>query len=107
MPGQPGDHNNNQRRHAMSYPECPYCGEEVYDLGADMLECTDKFEHECPHCNKKILVQEETIIEHHLFKAPCLNGGDHTWNNVHGAQGVKHQSCFVCGATRPTPPAAP
>jgi DNA-directed RNA polymerase subunit RPC12/RpoP len=79
-------------------PECPYCGEKVHDIGADMLECADRYEHDCPHCGKKVLVQEEPVIEYHLFRAPCLNGGDHTWHNVHGAQGVKRQSCFVCGA---------
>lgn len=67
--------------------ECPYCGKEVeinHDDGYGYEE-NKTYEQECCHCGKTFAYTTAVSFYHELYEAPCMNGGEHKWKQMHGA----------------------
>ena len=69
----------------MNELECPYCGEDLGDYVDDCHESDVEYEYECSKCGKSFIF----IIEYYpcfsSYKADCLNGGEHEYENMIGA----------------------
>ena len=80
--------------------QCPYCRASVeinHDDGYGYEE-GETYEQECS-CGKTFGYTTSIIFTHDVFKAPCMNDGEHDWQDVHGCP-VGYQSnrlyCSVC-----------
>lgn len=66
---------------------CPYCGKRVeinHDDGYGYTE-GETYQQECDKCNKTFVYYTTKILCYDVYKAPCLNGEDHCWEDVQGA----------------------
>jgi hypothetical protein len=85
---------------AMDDVECPYC-EKYFDVDYCEREQGETFEHSCPHCGKMVFITLEFMPTFDIYKAPCLNGGEHDWYKTgsklsfHG----EYEEC-LCGETK-------
>jgi len=68
----------------MSDLECPYCGkgqeichDDGYGYEEDQLH-----EQECGECEKTFTFTTSTSFYYSGYKADCLNGGNHKWENT-------------------------
>lgn len=65
---------------------CPYCNEEVeinHDDGYGYEEGV-LFNQECGHCDNTFTYTTGIIFVYKAYKAPCLNGGPHSWKDNQG-----------------------
>ncbi len=67
----------------MSDLECPYCDGDV-EPDDDVREPNVKIERECRHCGKVFFYEIEYFPSYSSTKAPCLNGGDHSYKEIFG-----------------------
>jgi len=56
---------------------CPYCKKDVDDPD-DCYNTDERYDYECPHCEKTFLFTLDYTTNYHPIKADCLNGGEHT-----------------------------
>jgi glutaredoxin len=81
--------------------ECPYCKEEVeidHDDGYGYEE-GKVFNQECEHCNKTFTYTTSISYCHEAQQAPCLNGEEHKWKDIHGypmGYQSNRQRCEYC-----------
>lgn len=80
---------------------CPYCGLETdicHDDGYGYEE--DRVHQQECSCGKTFAYTTSISFYHDAFKAPCMNGEEHDWQDVHGYP-VGYQSnrkrCSICG----------
>ena len=85
----------------MNDVECPYCEEQVeinHDDGYGYEE-GKTYEQECSHCGKTFVYTTGIIFVYTTGIAPCKNGENHEWKQVHGLpigyQSNRHQ-CKWC-----------
>lgn len=74
----------------MSYAsydiECPYC-DEKQDIDHDDgygYEENNPYEQECRNCEKTFIYYTNIMYSYNAEKAPCKNGGEHNWVEIHG-----------------------
>jgi hypothetical protein len=82
--------------------ECPYC-EYSFEHEHDDGSVGDRFEIECPICEKIFQYSIVTICCFDTNKANCLNGGEHDWEPVRGIPSellVGIDRCKICGRKR-------
>ena len=79
---------------------CPYCEADLGGYVDDCHEQDTEYEHQCPKCEKNFMF---TINYQPMFssqKAPCLNGGEHEWEEICGLPKeffIDKYSCKYCG----------
>ncbi len=79
----------------MSEIECPYCGEscgypdEHQDEGIPV-------EMQCPKCEMNFVYYAEYSVDYTSQKAPCLNGGEHEWDEMVGAPEEFFKDMYRC-----------
>lgn len=94
----------------MSYTkdiECPYCGDEQDINHDDGYGYSEGVLHnqQCSNCEKTFSFTTAISFDYEVYKAPCLNGGEHDWKPTITAP-VKYTKyeCSTCGEFRePTP----
>jgi len=66
----------------MSEANCPYCEK---DFEVDDIENAEE-EHQCPSCEKQIMVWTDWEPIHGTAKIDCKNGGNHdySWGSCYG-----------------------
>ena len=74
---------------------CPYC-EYGFEYQGDGVGNEEYFEEECPKCEKSFIVRAEYSVDYYSNKAPCLNGGKHTWESMCGAPKEFFKDKFRC-----------
>ena len=69
----------------MSDVECPYCAKGLIIDYGDGYGCEESknYEQDCYHCGKTFAYTTTIAFYHKACKAPCLNGGEHEWNEMH------------------------
>lgn len=81
--------------------ECPYCGEWqdiCHDDGYGYDEYT-VYNQECEYCDKTFVFRIIIFLDYEAKKAPCLNGGEHNWENIKGYPELffeQKRRCSVC-----------
>lgn len=86
--------------------ECPYCGKSVkinhddgYGYAAGKLH-----DQQCPHCDKYFVYQTTIDVYHELFKATCLNDGEHKFEITKCyPKRFAVMRCTECGEEKPLP----
>ena len=64
--------------------ECPYCEKEIEEPD----ECPDpseRYEHQCPECDKNFTFTIDYTKDFYPDKADCLNGVPHDYQPIKGA----------------------
>lgn len=87
----------------MSDVECPYCGAEQEICHDDNygLEEGVLYHQECSECEKMFVYDTHIIILHEAYSAPCLNDGNHRWEETHTLpRCFRKLECSVCGETK-------
>ena len=74
---------------------CPYCGAEngIPDEHSDEGELV---EMECRECEKEFVYQCNYSVDYSSQKAPCLNGGEHSWKKMVGAPRKYFENKYRC-----------
>jgi len=86
----------------MNNVECPYCGEEnevSHDNGENYSE-DETTETECSGCEKIFQIETSVIFDHRAIATPCLNDGNHHFEQVYGCPKevfVGVTMCRICG----------
>ncbi len=64
--------------------DCPYCKEPIEVCHDDGFGCNDgeRYQMECPHCEKYLVFTTSISIDHEPAKADCLNGSDHHYSET-------------------------
>ena len=79
--------------------QCPYCHEWCAVPDDCYGEDTD-WEHECPNCDKIFMFHLSYIPVYEEYATPCLNEGEHKWEEIHGSpkEYFEHRRrCAYCG----------
>lgn len=80
--------------------KCPYCGadnEICHDDGYGLEENT-KHQTECRKCEKMFVFYTEISLSYDVFKADCLNGGKHKYEETKTIPRCFRQlECKTCG----------
>jgi hypothetical protein len=63
--------------------ECPYCKKEL-EPSPDQYEPDTPHEEECHQCEKSFIFYIEYYPTYTTIKAPCLNGGEHNYQDING-----------------------
>ena len=79
----------------MTEIECPYC-EADCGVPEDPSGEGEWDQEECPKCEKSFVYYPEYSIDFYSQKAPCLNGGEHTWEPICGAPKEYFKDKFRC-----------
>ena len=84
--------------------ECPYCGAEIeicHDDGYGYDE-GEKYEQECHVCDKTFVYTTSICVYYELFKADCLNGGQHHYEKtITYPPEFAQLECKICGCRKP------
>lgn len=78
----------------MSELTCPYCSKEVEPGEGREQDVT--YEKECPHCEKNFVYTVEYWPSYSESQAPCLNGGEHNFEKIHGYPEWYFKNKFRC-----------
>jgi len=85
--------------------DCPYCGEgnEINHDDGYGYEENKTHEQECSHCGKIFVYTTSINFHYEPEQAPCKNGGEHDWEQMHGAPEEyfkNRQRCSYCDEER-------
>ncbi len=80
--------------------ECPYC-RWAQEIDTENREDGDMVEQECNNCDKSFITSMQLSVDYKVYKADCLNTGEHLWSPTHAlpAEAIRMR-CIGCGATR-------
>jgi len=78
--------------------ECPECGHEFDICNDDGHGCdpSDTYQEKCPKCNKYFVFTVDWSPTYYELKAPCLNGGKHEWEKIHGVPEIYFENKYRC-----------
>ena len=82
---------------------CPYCDEEQSINHEDGYGYEENETHEqrCKHCNKTFVFTTQICFVYEAYKAPCLNGGEHEYEETNTyPRCFRHLECKHCGDRR-------
>ena len=88
----------------MSDINCPYCDAEIdicHDEGQGYEE-DKKHSQECSNCERTFVFTTSIIFHYKAAEAPCLNEGDHEWEETKTFPRVfTEERCRICDECRP------
>ena len=85
----------------MNDVECPYCGagQEICHDDGQGYEESELNQQECSECEKTFTFHTSISFDYRVYKADCLNGGEHQWEPVRCFPKLYHDwvRCTDCG----------
>ena len=78
--------------------DCPYCdaGQMICHDDGYGYEENETFSQECEGCGKTFTYTTTPTYYYDVYKAPCLNGGEHKWKRIIGWPPEHYENKYRC-----------